>query len=438
MKEEYSAYFELESETAPEDKLRELQFKKLVNVLNIVSRSNPFYQRKFQEQGVNIKEIKSLDDLGKIPFSHKEEFQRDQKENPPFGTNLSEPLENYVRYHQTSGTTGSPLKWLDTEKSWRWRGKCAAMSLWAAGVRPPDIVYFPFAFGPHVAFWGLFQGAQQVGALTIAGGGLDTLQRVKSIIENRASVICCTPTYALRMAEVAENEGIDIGKSSVHIIVTAGEPGALIPAIRDKIKKSWNALPFDYPGLTEVGAYAIHCKNQDRSIHVNESEFIIEVIDPDSGDPVPEGEIGEMVLTNLGRSCSPGIRFRTGDLVKLEKSNCMCGRTFRMLDGGVLGRRDDMIIIRGMNIFPSKIGEVVERFLVLGEEYRIVAYTKNRMGELKVQVEFNPGRNEKEISNMITKELRDQFEIRIGVEGVPKGTLYHSDYKSRRFLDERK
>ena len=437
MKEEYKPYFEPESETASEDKLRELQFNKLKNVLNIVSKSNPFYRRKFQKHGVSVQEIKSLDDLRKIPFSYKEEFQKDQRGNPPFGTNLSEPLESYTRYHQTSGTTGLPLKWLDTEKSWRWRGKCAAMALWGAGLRPSDIVFFPFAFGPHVAFWGLFEGAQLAGALVIAGGGWNTLQRVKSIIENRVSIICCTPTYALRMAEVAERERIDIKKSSVRVIVTAGEPGALVPAIRDKIKQAWGAVPFDYPGLTEVGAYAIHCQNQERSIHVNESEFIIEVIDPDSGNPVPEGEIGEMVLTNLGRSCSPGIRFRTGDLVKLGKSNCPCGRTFRLLIGGVLGRRDDMIIIRGMNIFPSKIGEAVEKFLALGEEYRVVAYTKNGMGELKVQIEFAPGRDEKEISNMITKELRDQFELRIDVEGVSAGTLPRSDYKSRRFLDER-
>ena len=301
MKEEYKPYFEPESETASEDKLRELQFNKLKNVLNIVSRSNPFYRRKFQKHGVSVQEIKSLDDLRKIPFSYKEEFQKDQRGNPPFGTNLSEPLESYTRYHQTSGTTGLPLKWLDTEKSWRWRGKCAAMALWGAGLRPSDIVFFPFAFGPHVAFWGLFEGAQLAGALVIAGGGWNTLQRVKSIIENRVSIICCTPTYALRMAEVAEREGIDIEKSSVRITVTAGEPGAL----------------------------------------------------------------------------------------------------------------------------------------ALGEEYRVVAYTKDGMGELKVQIEFAPGRDEKEISNMITKELRDQFELRIDVEGVSAGTLPRSDYKSRRFLDER-
>ena len=301
------SYLYPEIETASLEMIRDIQFQKLRIVLEKAGRDNPFYRRKFQSHGVILEEIRDFDDIRKLPFVFKEEFQKDQEKNPPFGTNLSEPLENYVRYHQTTGTTGRPLKWLDTEQGWQWRIKIGAMPLWAAGVRPSDIVFFPFAFGPHVAFWGLFEGAQLIGSLVIAGGGWDTLQRISSILENKVTVICCTPTYALRMAEIAKENGINIKESSVRIMVHGGEPGALIPSIRKKIKESWGATPYDYTGLTEVGGYGFQCQHQKRAIHINESEFIIEVINFETGGSVPDGEVGEMVLTNLGRSCSPCV-----------------------------------------------------------------------------------------------------------------------------------
>ena len=431
------SYFDPEVETAPLDRLREIQFHRLKHVLQVVYRNNRFYQRKFREHPVELGEIKRLEDIRKLPFSHKSEFQKDQEHNPPYGTNLSEPLEHYVRYHQTTGTTGTPLKWFDTRESWLWRGKCGAMSLWASGVRPSDIVFFPFSFGPHVAFWGLFEGAWQIGALSIAAGGWDTLQRVRSVIENQATVMCCTPTYALRMAEVARENAIDLSKSALRRTVHAGEPGALVPSIRKKIEEAWGATPYDYSGLTEVGAYGMHCEHQEHAIHVNEGEFIIEVIDPNTEEPVSEGEIGEMVLTNLGRSCSPGIRFRTQDLVRLGPGFCRCGRTFGILDGGVLGRSDDMITIRGMNIFPAQVGEIVERHLVIGEEYQMEACSRAGLGEFKVMVELAEGRAADHVVSGLREALKEHFEIRMEVVVVPSGTLPRSEYKSKRFVDKR-
>ena len=429
-------FFDQQVETASREEIEVLQFRKLETLLKKVYATNPFYRSKFENFSVTPSDIRSLDDLQRLPFTVKKEFEEDQERHPIFGTNLTEPLENYVRYHQTTGTTGKPLKWLETRESWQWRGRCAAMALWAAGVRPSDIVFFPFAFGPHVAFWGIFEGVFQIGALAIAGGGWDTSQRIKSILENQVTVICCTPTYALRLAEVAKENGIDLSNSSVRIMIHAGEPGALIPSIRKKIEEAWGATPYDYPGLTEIGAYGIHCRYDKEAIHVNESEFIIEVINPDTGEYAPEGEVGQMVLTNLGRSCSPTIRFRTGDLVRLKKSACPCGRTFRMLDGGVLGRSDDMVIIRGINIFPPKVGEIVEGHLVVGEEYQMVAYSE-KGGEFKVMVELIEGRNREEVTKVIREDLRQHFEIRMDVEVVPAGTLPRSEYKSKRFVDRR-
>lgn len=431
-------YFDPAVETASRAKLRKYQFQRLKDLLEVASRRNPFYQRKFQEHGVEIGEIKSLDDINKLPFAYKSEFERDHQETAPFGTNLSEPIENFIRYHQTTGTTGTPLKWLETRESWSWRRRVAATALVAAGIVPSDISFFAFSFGPHVAFWGLLEGAQEIGSLTIASGGWNTLQRLRCIVDNQVTVILCTPTYALRMAEVAKENGMDLNQSSVRALIHAGEPGALVPSFRKRIKEAIGAVPYDYSGLTEIGAYAFQCQHQANANHVNEGEFIIEIIDPKSGESVPEGEMGEMVLTNLGRPCSPSIRFRTGDLVRFKKVQCPCGRTFRMLDGGVLGRSDDMILLRGMNIFPSKIGDIVQRHIVIGQEYRIIAYTRDNMGECLVQIEDTGGSNIEEIRSNLAEDLKQSFEIRIEVNAVPKGKIPHFEYKSKRFVDKRK
>ncbi|MBI4632798.1 MAG: phenylacetate--CoA ligase family protein [Deltaproteobacteria bacterium] len=432
-----TAYFHHEVETAPRETIRDLQLAKLNNLLKRVCATNPFYRRKFAEAGIGNVDMTSLEDLTRLPYAYKGEFQRDQAENPPYGTNLTEPLENYVRFHQTTGTTGRPLKWLDTREGWDWRGRCAAMSLTATGVTAADTIFFPFAFGPHVAFWGIWEGAFQIGALAIAGGGWDTLQRVKFIMENKVTVVACTPTYALRMAEEAEGAGINLGKSNVRITFHAGEPGALIPSFREKIKAAWNAMPFDYPGLTEAGAYGMHCTCQETSIHMNEEEFLLELIDPQTGVPLSGGGVGEMVLTNLGRVCSPAIRFRTGDIVNVKEGQCACGRTFLLLEGGVIGRSDEMITVRGMNIYPSQIGAVVAKYLGAGEEYQIVAYTRKGMADLKILLELSEGKPPAEIVELLKKDLRECLEIRVEAEVVPSGTLQRSEYKSKKFIDKR-
>lgn len=429
-------YFDKEIETAPRERIEEEQFKRFKHLVETSYKENPFYRKRFMEYGISPQDINSLEDITRLPFLYKKEIQDDQIEHPPFGTNLIGDLEDYVRYHQTTGTTGTPVRWLDTKETWGWRGRCAAMSMSGSGITAKDIMFFPFAFGPHVAFWGIWQGAWEIGALAIAGGGWDTLQRIKSIFENKVTVVACTPTYAIRMAEVAKENGIDLKESSVRITFHAGEPGALIPSTRNKILEAWGAKPFDYPGMTEVGNYGIHCVAQDTTIHVNEAEFIFELIDPETGIPIKGEGTGEMVLTNLGRISSPAIRFRTGDVVKVKRGECPCGRTFLSLDGGVIGRVDGMITIRGMNVFPSQIEAIVGKHLVMGEEFQVVAYTSKGMGELKVVCELLEDRPD-DVLAAIQKELLDSMEIRIGVEHVPTGTIVRSDYKSKKFVDMR-
>lgn len=430
-------YFDQKVETASADELTMLQFQKLETLLQKVYASNPFYQKKFGQIGITLSEIQSLDDLPKLPFVAKKEFEEDQQEHPPFGTNLTEPLENYVQYRQSSGTTGKPIKFLDTKQSWEWRGKVVCFILTGAGVNRGDRVLLPFNFGPYTAFWIMYEGAYQLGTLVIPTGGWNSLQRLQCILENRATVIPTTPSYALILADTANENHIDLANSSVRILMLTGEPGALVPGIREKLQKHWGAQCFDVVGMTEVGTWGFQCTEEPDGVHILESEFIGEVINPHTGIPVEEGEVGELVLTNLGRSCMPAIRYRTGDLVKVKKGRCPCGRTFRVLEGGVLGRKDEMIIIRGVNVFPSVLQNIVENHIIPGDDYQIEVYEERGINEITIQLEIKEEDKSRAIQPAIQDEIREKLNLRVEVKVVPKGTLPKSDYKAKRFIDRR-
>lgn len=431
-------YFDQKVETASRDEMAMLQFQKLEILLKKVYTSNPFYRNKFKNLGITSSEIRSLDDLHKLPFTTKREFEEDQEKNPPFGTNLTEPLENYVQYHQTSGTTGKPLKFLDTKESWEWRGRVACYILKGAGVNRGDRILFPFNFGPYTAFWVIYEGAYQLGALIIPTGGWNSLQRLECIIENKATVIPTTPTYALGLAATANEHQINIANSSVRILMLSGEPGALISGIREKLQRVWNAKCFDYIGLTEVGTWGFQCTEEPNGVHILESEFIAEIVAPETEMPIQEGEVGELILTNLGRSCMPAIRYRTGDLVKVKKGFCGCGRTFRILEGGVMGRKDEMIIIKGVNIFPNVLRNIVESHIQPGDNYQIEAYKERGVDEITIKLEMKEEGKGEGIQRNIQDEIKRKLNLRVGVKIVPMGTLPKFDYKAKRFIDRRK
>lgn len=431
-------YFDHRVETANWKDLTILQSQKLEAMLKRVDASNPFYQNKFRSLGVTLSEIRSIDDLHKLPFTLKRELEKDQERHPPFGTNLTEPLENYAQYRQTSGTTGKPLKFLDTKESWEWRTKVMCYILKGVGVNRGDRVLLPFNFGPYTAFWITYEGAYQLGTLVIPTGGWNSIQRLQCILENHATVIPTTPSYALILADTAIENQIDIANSSVRILMLTGEPGALVPAIKEKLQKAWNAQCFDYIGMTEVGTWGFQCTEEPNGVHIIESEFIAEVVDPDTGNHVPEGEVGELVLTNLGRACMPSIRYRTGDLVKVKKGSCPCGRTFRVLDGGVRGRKDEMIIVRGINVFPNVLKNIVESYISTGDEYQIEAFKQGGIDEIAIKVEIKDEENKEAIERAVEDEIKSKLNLRVGVKVVPKGTLPKSDYKAKRFVDRRK
>ncbi len=404
------------------------QLARLQEGLVMLLAHNPFYQAKFSALTLPLE---SLNDLSYLPFTTKQELVADQEAHSPFGRNLTYPLSQYVRLHQTSGTMGRPLKILDTQESWDWWAECWTYVYRAAGVTRNDIVFLAFSFGPFIGFWSAYEGSKRLEALTVPGGGMDSMQRLHAIQEVGATVLVCTPSYALRLAEVAQEHGIDLSDSSIRVTVHAGEPGASIPATRERIEQAWGARAYDHTGMTEMGAYGFSCSQQ-QGVHVNEAEFIAEILHPHAGEPVAEGEIGELVLTNLGRWGCPAIRYRTGDLVRHGGHKCRCGRSFLFLPDGVLGRADDMLIVRGVNVYPSALSNVLHRFPEIAE-YRIIVTKEGAMDEIALQVECPTA-----LVPTIQDELHVAFNLRVPIEAVDLGSLPRFELKARRVEDRRR
>ena len=418
--------FDRSLETLVPEALRAHQWQRFRTMAREVLGANPFVTAKWRAAGVrSADDLRGWDDFRRLPFTVKREFTEDQAAHPPFGTNLTYPLERYVRVHQTSGTTGTPIRWLETQESWDWWARCWAFVLAGAGVTPADRVFFPFSFGLFVGFWGGFEGARALGALAIPGGGLDSPTRLVLMEALGATVLVCTPSYALHLVEIARERGLDLRKSTVRTSVHAGEPGAGIPSVRARIEEGWGARAFDHAGMTELGAYGYECAEQ-AGLHVNESEYIAEVIDPATGEPAREGEL---VLTNLGRVGSPAIRYRTGDRVRLAGAPCRCGRTFLRLEGGILGRLDDMLIVRGINVFPAAIEEVVRRFPAI-DEFQIEVFRDGELDEIRVLVELEDPSGVRRVQ----EAFREAFGIRLQVAAVPLKSLPRFELKARRLV----
>lgn len=416
-------------ETAARELTEAHQLARLQVGLQRILPRNTFYARKFLQSQTTLK-LESFADFRRLPFTTKHELVDDQTTNPPFGANLTYPPGNYVRLHQTSGTTGQPLKILDTQETWDWWADCWGTVYEAAGVTRDDIVYIAFHFGPFIGFWAAYEGAKRLGALTVPGGGLDSLQRLRAMQEAGATVLVCTPSYALHLAEIAAEHDIDLSQMAIRVTIHASEPGASIPATRRRIEQAWHARTYDHAGMTEVGAFGFSCSER-QGLHVNEGEFIAEILNPVTGASVWPGEVGELVLTNLGRWGYPALRYRTGDLVRHGGYSCPCGRSFLLLPGGVLGRVDDMLIVCGVNVYPSALAEILHRFPDI-QEYRIIVTRSGDMDEITLQVECPP-----ELIPSLAEELHIALNLRVPVENVAFGTLPRPDMKAKRIEDRR-
>ena len=424
-------FFDHALETMSPKAIKELQIEKFRSMLKNIYGHNRFYTDKFDTAGIDHKAIQNVNDMDQIPLTNKEELIKAQQDNPPFGSNATFPESAYSRFHQTSGTTGKPLRVLDTPESWEWWGRCWGFVLTGAGLTENDRLFVPFSFGPFIGFWAALEGARIINTMMIPGGGRDSLERLHLMKELGVTAICCTPTYALRLAEVAWEAEFDLNEIPLRISILSGEPGANVPATKSRVESVWNVKSYDHAGASEVGAHSFECEIQPNGTHVNESEFIVEVLNPDTLEPVSEGEQGELIITNLGRIGFPVIRYRTGDLVRLNHEPCKCGRTFPRFEGGVLGRVDDMVVVRGINVFPSAIENLVRRSDEV-EEFRITVSTVKQMGHLSIELDLKKDTNPENAKNDVYKQIRNELGLSSEIKVVPHGSLPRFEMKARR------
>jgi phenylacetate-CoA ligase len=405
------------------------QLDRLNALLADILPRNAFYTAKL---GPRVTILKSFEDFARLPFTTKQELSANQADKPPYGDVLTYPRERYTRLCQTSGTMGQPLRWLDTPESWQWMLDCWKKYYEIAGMRPGDRLFFAFSFGPFLGFWTAFESACQLGCLCLPGGGMSSASRLRCLLDNAADVVLCTPTYALQLAETARHEGIDLRSGPVRKLIVAGEQGGSIPTTRSRIEQAWNARVFDHHGMTEIGPVTIECQNNPAGLHVLETEYIMEVIDLEGQQPVPAGQTGELVLTNLGRIGSPLIRYRTGDLVSVDPKPCPCGLPLRRLAGGILGRADDMITVRGNNLFPAALEATLRQWPEVAE-FRVETRKGSELGSLRIDVEPATVEQGRGLAEKIQESIRAQYLFRPEVTVVPPGTLPRFDMKAKRF-----
>ncbi len=408
------------------------QLKQLQTLLKGMVPTNSFYSQRLREAGID-ESIGSLEVFTKnLPFTFKSELIDDQAEHSPYGSNLTFPLNQYTRFNQTSATKGRPMIWLDTPESWEWMLDNWAVVYENAGVIPGDKLYFAFSFGPFLGFWTAFESATRLGCLCIPGGGLSSVARLRAIIQHKVKFLCCTPTYAMYLAEVASEENIDLNTSAVETIIVAGEPGGSLSHVRNRITELWNgAQLFDHYGMTEVGPVAYQDPIEQDIMRIIESSYFAEVVNSQSGEPVRSGEVGELVLTTLGRSGSPLLRYRTGDLVKPieigEKTNIRMG-----LEKGILGRSDDMIVARGVNLYPSAVDDVVRSCQGIAE-YRVRVNNLQSLVEVSLEIEVENDISNEDVAHKLESALNSVFSLRIPVSIIERGSLPRFEMKAKRW-----
>ena len=434
-----SRYLEPEIERRSRAAMRRWQSARLREQVRHAAAHSPFYRRKWKAAGVRPEQIRTLADLPRLPFTTKDELKENQAARPPWGDVLAVPLADVLRVHLTSATTGRPLAFLDTREDWRGFYHSYARSLYAYGVRKSDMVMAAFSYGPWIGYWSGFYAAQDLGCLVFPAGGLSTDQRIDALLTYPITVLGCTPSYALFLAEHAAKKGIDLARDTkIRITWHTGEPGASIPATRAKIEAAFGARAYDLPGLTEIAAWGFECDARAGLTHVHEDYCYPEVLD-EQDRPVAPGGRGELVFTSLYRKAMPLIRYRTRDVVQLADRRCPCGRTLLALEGGVLARLDDMKKVRGIIVYPRRVEELVRPFAGV-DEFQIVFRRHEGLDDIVVRVDPSPALSRSECEGLrgqLGDALRVGLGIRVTVEATEPGALPRWDHKARRVKDER-
>jgi phenylacetate-CoA ligase len=438
-----SEYWNPKNETLSREDLRALQLLKLRRLCEWAHARSRFHRRRWDAAGFHPEQLRTLDDLHRIPFMTRGEWMEAQQETPPFGALLAVPPELAVRYHLTSGTTGrTPLRVLDSMRDWEWIAEMWAYGLWGFGLRPRDVVLFAFSYGTFIGFWGAHYACEKIGCLVLSTGNATTETRVRTIVEMGVTTVCSTPTYALRMWQVASEMGIDLARdANVGRVVVSGEPAGSIPSVKRQLEQAWGAKVGDTAGMTEIGTIMIfECRHQPGGTHILEDHFIEETLEYGGDRVVPYGEKSERVVTSFGRGFIPLIRYRTNDLVvKVPHDTCACGRTGDIYIGGIQGRWDDMKLIRGTNVYPRAVESIVRECAAV-DEFQIVVTREGLHDEITVFVELKRGREAHwtDLHRRLQKDLSEAHEgLRFGVELAEANSLPRYELKARRLVDKR-
>lgn len=411
-----------------------LQTERLRALLAELRAGNPFYRERLVKAGFG--EAPGLGEfVARMPFTTKMDLVWDREEFPPYGSNLTYPIERYSRFCQSSGTTRGPLPTLDTAESWSAMLDCWDRVYEAAGVGPGDKIFFAFSFGPFLGFWTAFESATRRGNLSIPGGGLSSQARLQTMVAHEVEVLCCTPTYAMRLGELfASHANDETAAYRLKKLIVAGEPGGSLPEVRRRLSDLWKgARVFDHHGMTEVGPVTYEHPDKPLSLCVIEESYLAEVIDRETQTEVAPGQRGELVLTTLTRTACPLLRYRTGDLV--EKSHFVppgADEPVLCLEGGILGRIDEMVVIRGVNVYPTAVEKIIRGFPEV-VEFQVVQTTRQSMAELEVMIEADP-KARPDLAERVQRELADAFTLRIPVKTVGEGELPRFEFKSRRWV----
>jgi phenylacetate-CoA ligase len=438
-----SPYWNPKTETLDRERLEALQVAKLRVQCEWAAARSPWYRRRFAEKRFDPSQIGSLADLRRLPMLTRDEWMASQFDHPPYGEIPAIGPAGAIRVHTTSGTTGQgPLRALDSRKDWSWIGEMWAYAVWGCGARPSDTAYIAFGYGSFIGFWGLHYAMEKVGVLNVPGGAQSTEARVLQIIDFGATLVASTPTYALRLAQEASTIGVDLKGSAVSRLILSGEPAGSIPQTKALIEDLWGAKAYDTAGMTEIGTIMVfECAHQPGGTHIIEDHVIEEVIDPVSLEPVAYGERGERVVTSFGRGSIPLLRYRTGDLVcKVPASRCACGRGFDIYEGGILGRVDDMKIVRGTNVYPRAVEAIVRDHPEV-DEFQIVITREGVRDEITLRVELKgePGADVWEpIAQSLHRGLAHAHEgLNFRIERAGSGELPRFELKAKRTIDLR-
>lgn len=428
-------------ETLPPIKLRALQFKKFKRMVEWAYENSRLYRRRYDEEGFKPEELQRWEDIYKVPIIQKEDFRNAQIREPwPYGESLSVPLEDVARFHQTTGATGQPVYMPDTWADWEVRTECWAYALWAAGFRNTDRVFIPFGYNVYMGSWSGHYACEKLGCEVVPGGILNTEERLLKMKELRVNAFMATPTYVLKMADVCRNKlNIDPREMGIDKILCSGEPGASVPTTKKLLEDAWNARVFDFVAATEVGGWAYECAHQPGGLHANEAFFLTELMDIDTGDPIEELHMpGKVVITTLDRFGHPCIRFDSKDVGMWDKP-CGCGRSFRILKGGVHGRVDHITKVKGVLFSPIAVDEVVRTIPELADDYELIVTKEGPIDELILKVEMQPEAtaDQEAVKSKLSRELRLRTTLHFEIEFHPFGTLERPHIKVHRFKDLR-